>query len=71
VEVRRLTRDFQLKSPANQLCFGEDGSFAPDLDDDMAGEIGAKETVANVREKDLSKKKSEEREVQGTHVSSS
>jgi len=35
-----------LNKPANQLCFGEEGSFAPDLEEDMAGETGAKETVA-------------------------
>ena len=47
----QLTSDFQLNRPANQLCFGEEGSFAPDLEEDIAGETGAKETVAeSIRE---------------------
>lgn len=50
----QLTSDFQLNRPANQLCFGEEGSFAPDLEEDIAGETGAKETVAESTRSDIS-----------------
>ena len=43
------TSDFQLKRPANQLCFGMAESLAPDREDESAGDIGANETVPSLR----------------------
>ena len=43
------TSDFQLKRPANQLCFGTAESLAPDREEESAGDIGANETVPSSR----------------------